>query len=219
MGGNLCQRVRCGYFRDGVSPCNKRDPGSGCAALERLQPRPRDPRHQRPLHRHPPVRRRRRPGRPRRGRAHARARTASGPSPIDDFFLLPGDTPRARASARARRADHRDRGARLRRSPRHSVYLKFRDRAVLRVRAGLGRGRGRGSRTARSPRSGSRSAASAPSRGGPAGPRRACSAQPGRPRRRSRPPPPPSSRRPRPRPHNAFKVELAQRAIVRALAR
>lgn len=31
--GNVMQRVRCGYFRDGVSPCNKRDPGSGCAAI------------------------------------------------------------------------------------------------------------------------------------------------------------------------------------------
>ena len=33
MGGNLCQRVRCSYFRDATSPCNKRDPGSGCVAL------------------------------------------------------------------------------------------------------------------------------------------------------------------------------------------
>lgn len=32
-GGNIMQRVRCGYFRDGVSPCNKREPGSGCAAI------------------------------------------------------------------------------------------------------------------------------------------------------------------------------------------
>jgi len=31
--GNIMQRVRCGYFRDGVSPCNKRQPGSGCAAI------------------------------------------------------------------------------------------------------------------------------------------------------------------------------------------
>jgi len=31
--GNLLQRTRCGYFRDGLSPCNKREPGSGCAAL------------------------------------------------------------------------------------------------------------------------------------------------------------------------------------------
>jgi len=33
MGGNLCQRVRCSYFRDATSPCNKREPGSGCSAL------------------------------------------------------------------------------------------------------------------------------------------------------------------------------------------
>ena len=32
-GGNLMQRVRCNYFRDGVSPCNKREPHSGCAAV------------------------------------------------------------------------------------------------------------------------------------------------------------------------------------------
>ncbi|MBB3016838.1 FAD binding domain-containing protein [Cupriavidus alkaliphilus] len=34
--GNVMQRVRCGYFRDGVSPCNKRTPGSGCAAVDGL---------------------------------------------------------------------------------------------------------------------------------------------------------------------------------------
>ena len=34
MGGNLCQRTRCAYFRDGISPCNKRDPGTGCAAMD-----------------------------------------------------------------------------------------------------------------------------------------------------------------------------------------
>lgn len=34
IGGNLLQRVRCSYFRDTTSACNKRDPGSGCAALE-----------------------------------------------------------------------------------------------------------------------------------------------------------------------------------------
>lgn len=33
MGGNLCQRTRCAYFRDGQSPCNKREPGTGCSAL------------------------------------------------------------------------------------------------------------------------------------------------------------------------------------------
>ncbi|WP_347555316.1 xanthine dehydrogenase family protein subunit M [Robbsia sp. KACC 23696] len=31
-GGNLLQRTRCMYFRDTAMPCNKRVPGSGCAA-------------------------------------------------------------------------------------------------------------------------------------------------------------------------------------------
>jgi xanthine dehydrogenase YagS FAD-binding subunit len=33
-GGNLLQRTRCLYFYDTSKPCNKREPGSGCAALE-----------------------------------------------------------------------------------------------------------------------------------------------------------------------------------------
>ncbi len=33
-GGNLLQRTRCPYFYDTNQPCNKRLPGSGCAALE-----------------------------------------------------------------------------------------------------------------------------------------------------------------------------------------
>ena len=32
--GNVMQRVRCSYFRDGISPCNKREPGSGCSAID-----------------------------------------------------------------------------------------------------------------------------------------------------------------------------------------
>ena len=33
-GGNLLQRTRCSYFYDISMPCNKRLPGSGCAAME-----------------------------------------------------------------------------------------------------------------------------------------------------------------------------------------
>ncbi|MFC6487091.1 FAD binding domain-containing protein [Nitratireductor sp. GCM10026969] len=44
VGGNLLQRTRCMYFRNGagasstvgVYPCNKREPGSGCAAIDGL---------------------------------------------------------------------------------------------------------------------------------------------------------------------------------------
>jgi xanthine dehydrogenase YagS FAD-binding subunit len=35
-GGNLMQRTRCQYFYDITMPCNKREPGSGCGALEGL---------------------------------------------------------------------------------------------------------------------------------------------------------------------------------------
>ncbi|MFJ1973672.1 FAD binding domain-containing protein [Streptomyces sp. NPDC087903] len=33
IGGNIMQRTRCTYFRDVTAACNKREPGSGCAAL------------------------------------------------------------------------------------------------------------------------------------------------------------------------------------------
>ena len=33
-GGNLLQRTRCPYFYDTATPCNKREPGSGCPARE-----------------------------------------------------------------------------------------------------------------------------------------------------------------------------------------
>ena len=32
-GGNLLQRTRCFYFYDTTTPCNKRQPGSGCSAI------------------------------------------------------------------------------------------------------------------------------------------------------------------------------------------
>ncbi|MDB5397281.1 MAG: Molybdopterin dehydrogenase [Rhodospirillales bacterium] len=35
-GGNLLQRTRCFYFYNRDTPCNKREPGSGCSALEGL---------------------------------------------------------------------------------------------------------------------------------------------------------------------------------------
>jgi xanthine dehydrogenase YagS FAD-binding subunit len=41
IGGNPLQRTRCAYFRseDSTTPCNKRNPGSGCAALHGLNER------------------------------------------------------------------------------------------------------------------------------------------------------------------------------------
>jgi xanthine dehydrogenase YagS FAD-binding subunit len=34
VGGNMLQRTRCAYFYDLTMPCNKREPGTGCGALE-----------------------------------------------------------------------------------------------------------------------------------------------------------------------------------------
>ena len=34
LGGNILQRTRCPYFRETLYACNKREPGSGCAALD-----------------------------------------------------------------------------------------------------------------------------------------------------------------------------------------
>jgi xanthine dehydrogenase YagS FAD-binding subunit len=92
IGGNLCQAVRCSYFRDGMSPCNKREPGSGCSAVGGFN----------------------------RGHAvlgtsehciathpsdlavalvaldavvHTRGPSGERAIAVDDFFLLPGDTP------------------------------------------------------------------------------------------------------------------------------
>lgn len=34
VGGNLMQRTRCAYFYDTATPCNKRQPGTGCSATD-----------------------------------------------------------------------------------------------------------------------------------------------------------------------------------------
>src|SRR6201993_389033 len=213
MGGNLCQRVRCSYFRDTTSPCNKRDPGSGCAALDGFN------------------------------RGHAILGTSdkciathpsdaavalvaldavvrtSGPGGerdigIDDFFLLPGDTPQ-----REHPLEHGElvTAIEVPGTPvaRRSVYLKFRDRqsyefalasvaaavriedgTVAEVRLALG---GVGTRPWRARR------AEASLRGQPA--TAASFAEAARRELATA----------TTRPLNAFKVELAQRAVVRAL--
>ena len=126
IGGNLCQRVRCSYFRDVTSACNKRDPGSGCAALGGFN----------------------------RGHAilgtsekciathpsdlavalvaldavvHTRGPGGDRAIAVDDFFLLPGDTPE-----REHPLEHGELivAIEVPATPvaRQSVYLKFRDR-------------------------------------------------------------------------------------------
>jgi xanthine dehydrogenase YagS FAD-binding subunit len=215
MGGNLCQRVRCGYFRDGMSPCNKREPGTGCSALDGLN------------------------------RGHAILGTSEScialhPSdvavalvafdaivrtvgqdgereiPIDDFYLLPGDTPQIEHPLA-----HGELIVAIDLPAAHvaqrSTYLKFRDRqsyefalvsiaaalevndgTIVDVRLALG---GVGTKPWRARR------AEECLLGGPATSdafTEAAAAE---------------LADARPREHNAFKVQLAQRTIVRGLAR
>jgi xanthine dehydrogenase YagS FAD-binding subunit len=213
MGGNLRQRTRCAYLRDGMSPCNKREPGSGCAALDGLN------------------------------RGHAILGTSEhciathpsdvsvvlvafdavvqtvGPGgeralPIDDFFLLPGDRPEVEHPIVPGELIV---GIDVPGVPlaERSVYLKFRDRQsyefalvsvaaaievddglVTDVRLALG---GVGTKPWRARR------AEAALLGGPANAeafRRAAAAE---------------LEDAVVREHNAFKVELTQRAVVRGL--
>jgi xanthine dehydrogenase YagS FAD-binding subunit len=213
IGGNLRQRTRCPYLRDGVSPCNKRDPGSGCAALDGFN------------------------------RGHAilgtspqciathpsdvavalvafdavvRTHGRGGPRslPIDDFFLLPGATPEVEHPIAH---DELITGVDVPGNPiaRRSVYLKVRDREsyefalvsvaaalavhdgeIADVRLALG---GVGTKPWRAHR------AEAALVGGPADEasfRRAAAVE---------------LEGAVVAEHNAFKVELAQRAVVRAL--
>jgi hypothetical protein len=85
--GNLLQRTRCPYFMEtAFAACNKRIPGTGCAA-PRIQPRTRHIRRQRQLRGDPPLGHGRRLGDPRRHRA------CSGPQRVavhpDQRFLPP----------------------------------------------------------------------------------------------------------------------------------
>jgi len=214
LGGNLRQRTRCAYLRDGVSPCNKRAPGSGCAALEGFN------------------------------RGHAILGTSDhciathpsdvavalvafdavvethGPAggrriAIDDFFLEPGTTPDIEHPLA-----HGELIVAIDVPPapiaRRSIYLKFRDRqsyefalvsvaVALEVREGVVAGvrlalGGVGTRPWRARR------AEAALLGQPADAiafRRAAQAE---------------LEHAAPREHNGFKVELAKRALIRGLA-
>ena len=81
--GNLLQRTRCPYFYDTNQPCNKRQPGTGCAAIGGFNRQLCRHRRQRGLHRHPSERHggrdagARREGRDGAARRHARAASRS----------------------------------------------------------------------------------------------------------------------------------------------
>ena len=92
--GNLLQRTRCPYFYDTNQACNKRDPGSGCAALAGIQPPARG--HRRAAM--PASRRIRRDMAIAMRALDATVETvqpngAARKIPIADFHTLPGNTP------------------------------------------------------------------------------------------------------------------------------
>jgi xanthine dehydrogenase YagS FAD-binding subunit len=215
-GGNLLQRTRCQYLYDTSMPCNKREPGSGCGALEGLN------------------------------RIHAilgasekcvatypgdmanalyaldavvRVRTANGRErtiPIDGFHRLPGETPQKDTNL-----EHGELivAIELPKSnfAKNSYYLKVRDRAsyafaLVAVAAALELDGG----TIRNARVVLGGVAHKPWRS-----REAEAALAGKPASEE------SFRRAaevalkdaKPLAHNAYKVELAKRAVVRALLR
>jgi xanthine dehydrogenase YagS FAD-binding subunit len=126
IGGNLLQRTRCGYFRDVTTPCNKREPGSGCSALDGVN----------------------------RGHAvlgtsdsciathasdlavalvaletvvHVASARGTRDVPLETFYTLPGSTPEVE---NVLRPDELITGITVPRSPwaAHSLYVKVRDR-------------------------------------------------------------------------------------------
>lgn len=127
IGGNLLQRTRCSYFRDGVSACNKREPHSGCAALRGVSRG-----HavlgtsEHCIAAHPSdlaV-----PLVALDARVHTRTALGERVHAIADFFLPPGDTPQAEHPL-----EHGEliTAVEIPETPmaRSSVYLKVRDRA------------------------------------------------------------------------------------------
>ena len=138
-GGNLLQRTRCYYFYDTATPCNKREPGTGCSAIDGVNR----------MHAilgaseaciatHPSdmcvalaaldatV--------------HVTGPAASASIAFADFHRLPGDTPQRDTNLAAGRDHHGDRAAGE--GFCGALHLSEAARpAVLCVRAGLGRGR------------------------------------------------------------------------------
>ena len=215
-GGNLLQRTRCQYFYDVAMPCNKREPGTGCGAREGLNrihaifgwsescvaTYPGDMANA--LYAYEAV---------------VRVRAANGSErtiPIDDFHRLPGNTPQ-----QDNNLEHGELivAIELPKSEfaKNAHYLKVRDRAsyafaLVAVAAALELD-GRTIRNARVVLGGvahkpwrSREAEAALA-GQPASQesfQRAAEA---------------AMRDAKPLAHNAYKVELGKRAIVRALLR
>lgn len=127
VGGNLLQRTRCSYFRDTILPCNKRAPHAGCGALagqNRLHAILGSSDHCIAIH----------PSDLGVALAaldaiiHIRGPAGERQIPVDDFFLLPGDTPHRETSLESGELITAV-GIPELPMARHSLFLKVRDRA------------------------------------------------------------------------------------------
>ena len=161
--GNLLQRTRCPYFYDTNQPCNKRQPGSGCAAIGGFSRQ-----HavvgasDACIATHPSdmaVAMRALDATVETVRPDGTARSI----PIADFHRLPGDTPHIETALEPRRTDHRGDAAQAGR--RHAGLPQGARPRVLRLRAGLGR-RDRAARRHRPRRPRRRGAQAVARRGG-----------------------------------------------------
>ena len=214
-GGNLLQRTRCLYFQDTSKPCNKREPGSGCAALRRRAPRPGGPRT-RPSSAWPPTRRTWPSRWPRWTRWWRCTRpTAPATIPLTELYRSPGDHPERETTLRPGRADHRRPAAAAAGRAPLDVPQGARP-GLVRLRRRLG-GRGAGPRRGRGPR---RAAGLRrrwrTGRGGRTGPRRSCAAVRSAPRLAARAADAELAEA-RPLRHNGFKLPLTRAITVRAL--
>ena len=93
VGGNLLQRTRCTYFQDVTKPCNKREPGSGCPAIDGRPPQPRDPRALAVVRGDEPVGHGRRAGRASTPSCTSAAPAASGRSRCPACTACPATSP------------------------------------------------------------------------------------------------------------------------------
>ena len=217
VGGNLLQRTRCALFLRHGQRLQQTRARLGLRCAWRREPPARDPGLERGLHRHAPLRFLRAADGARCGRGDRRHGPGGAKSPLEALHRLPGDTPERESVLEPGELIVAVRlPPSARRFAAHARYLKVRERTSYAFAVRLGRGRAshqerhdrRGASRARRrrrqtvARASRRSAAHRLRAAGAAAFRRAAEA---------------ALADAKPSGDNAFKIELAQRVIVRAL--
>jgi xanthine dehydrogenase YagS FAD-binding subunit len=126
-GGNLLQRTRCMYFRNTATPCNKREPGTGCPAIEgdnrtlAILGTSKDCIATNPSDMNVALT-------ALEAVIHVQSSTGQRTIPIADFFLLPGSTPHLETVLKPGDLITHVTLPAARKSSKQ-IYLKLRDRA------------------------------------------------------------------------------------------